>query len=170
MNHLDYLIPVALVAVLIVAIALGTRTARRNREYDERQALLRAKGYKLGYTVTILLEVLALFLVEFGVIPLPCATLAIWTGLLAGIITFAVYCIMKDAFFAINEKGTYYMVLCAVIVLADGATAVSRFVDGSILENGLPTFSSCNALMMAVCFLAVLIALLLRKYAGEGDE
>ena len=170
MGNSDFIVPLIVVIVMIVAIALGTRTVRRTRKYDERQGLLRAKGYKLGYTVTILLEVAALFLVEFGVIPLPCATLAIWTGLLAGIITFAVYCIMKDVFFAMNEKGTYYIALCAVIILADGAAAVSRIVDGSILENGLPTFASCNSLMLAICFLAVLAALLVRRFAGEREE
>ena len=159
------------VVVVCVALFVVLRKGRgEHREYDERQLALRAEGYRRGFFVTIFLEMLVLFLLEMKIIPAPCATLAIYAALLAGIVTFAVFCIVKDVFFHVGEKGNYYLVVCGIIVLMDGAAAVSRIVDGSVLENGLPTFDGCNALLLTLVFLTILIALLVRKFAGERDE
>lgn len=159
------------VVVVIVALVIVLRRGRgENRNYDERQLALRAEGYRRGFFVTFFLEMAVLFLLETGIIPTPCATLAVYAALLAGVLTFAVFCIVKDVFFHVGEKGSYYLVVCGIIVLVDGAAAVSRIVDGSVLENGLPTFDGCNALLLTLTFLVILIALLVRKYAGERDE
>ena len=170
MSNWDLFAPLMVIILLVFAVIVALKAKRKTQTYDERQLSLRAEGYKRGFTVTVLAGVAALYLVDFGVIPVACATLAMWIALLAGILTFAVFCIMKDVFFAIGEKGTYYIVLVAVIVLADGAAAVSRIVNGSILENGLPTFQSCNALTLAICFLVILVALIVRRSRGEDDE
>lgn len=159
------------VIVLIIVMGFGLKRRRdESGQFDERQLALRAEGYRKGFFTAVAVGAVALFLVEAELIPPACATLALYIALLAGIVTFAVFCIVKDVFFRIGEKGTYYMILCAVIVLADGVSAASRIADGSFLENGVPTFASCNSLVMALAFLVVLIALLVRKYAGERDE
>lgn len=155
----------------IVALFFGLRRSRgEHREYDERQLALRAEGYRRGFFVTLAAGAAALVLLEAGLIPAACATLALYIALLAGITTFAVFCIVKDVFFHIGEKGTYYMAVCAVIVLADGAAAVSEIVNGTILENGVPTFTSCSSLILALLFLVILVALLVRRSRGERDE
>ena len=170
MNNLDFFAPLLVVVILVAAVILGGRTVRKTKEYDERQMILRAQGYRIGFSVTVLAGMAVLFLVEFGVVPIACATLAMYIALIAGVVTFAVFCIRKDVFFAMNQKGTYYIALTAFIVVADGAAAVSRIVNGSILENGVPTFTSCNSLILALVFLVILVALLIRKSVGERDE
>lgn len=155
----------------IAALFLGLRRSRgEHREYDERQLALRAEGYRRGFFVTLAAGAAALVLLEAELIPASCATLALYSALIAGILTFAVFCIVKDVFFHIGEKGTYYMVMCGVIVLMDGASVVSEIVHGTILENGVPTFTSCNSLMLALVFLVILVALLVRRSRGESDE
>lgn len=159
------------VVAAIIALFFGLRRSRaEHRQFDERQLALRAEGYRKGFFTTLAAGAAALFLVEAEIVPLACATLMMYLALIAGIVTFAVFCIVKDVFFHIGEKGTYYMVVCGVIVLADGAAAVSEIVNGTILENGVPTFMSCSSLVLALVFLVILIALLVRKFAGERDE
>ena len=166
----DFLTGVVLVVVIAVVVYLIRKEEPKDRQYDERQLALRAEGYKRGFQTAVVAGALAIFLVELEIVPLASATLAMFVAFMIGLVTFAVYCIMRDVFFRVGEKGTYYLGLCAVIVLSDGVAAVVQIVDGSILENGVPTFSGCNALVMALSFLVILVALLIRKYAGERDE
>ena len=168
---LDFL--VCLIAALALALAVylvWKKKGDRDARYDERQLALRAAGYRRSFFVTLIAEAVALFLVEMEVIPLAAATLAVFVALLIGIVTFAVYCIVKDVFFRIGEKRTYYILLCAVIVVMDGITAATRIVSGTFLQNGVPTFESSSALVLALAFLVILIALLVRRDRGEDDE
>ena len=161
------------IVVIAVAIAAGTLLRKERgggKHYDERQLVLRANGTRIGFFVTMIAEMLVLMLTEFEVIPLTSVTLAVFVALMVGAVTFAVYCIVKDVFFSIGDKGRSYRILCAVIVLLDGAAAVSRFADGTILKDGVPTFESCNTLVLALSFLVILVALLVRKNSGEEDE
>ena len=174
MNDMDELAGVitglVMLVLTIVVIYIIRKEELQDKPYDERQLTLRAEGYKRGFIVTVIVGMLAVFLVEVELVPLACATLLAYISLLAGIVTFAVFCIVKDVFFRIGQKETSYIILCAVIVLTDGISAATRIADGSLLENGVPTFASCNALLMALVFLVILIALLVRRFAGERDE
>ena len=161
---------IVVIAAGIAGVLLLRKERGGSKHYDERQLVLRANGTKIGYYVTLIAETLVLMLTEFGIIPLTSVTLAVFVALMAGVVTFAVYCIVKDVFFSIGEKGNYYILMCGVITLADGAAAVSSIVSGTILIDGVPTFFSCNALVLTLVFLVILVALLVRKFAGERDE
>ena len=151
----DIFAGLAFAAVIIVVTYILRKEERERGEnkYDERQLMLRAEGNKKGFHTTIITGALAVFLLETGIVPPASATLAIYAALMIGLVTFAVFCIQKDVFFHIGEKGGYYLGLSALIVLTDGAVSVIQIVDGSILEDGVPTFSSCNSLVMALLFL-----------------
>ncbi len=168
----DVFAGVVLVAVIAVVVYILRKEEkeRGEKKFDERQLILRAEGNKKGFHATIIAGALAILLLEMGVVPPASATLALYVALMIGLVTFAVFCIRKDVFFHIGENGTYYLGLCAVIVLTDGVVTVVQIVDGSILQDGVPTFSSCNALVMAAAFLAIFLALLVRKPAREEDD
>lgn len=161
-----------LFAVLVIAavVWLIWRKEAPACTYDERQLVLRGNGTRISFFVTLIAEALVLMFTELGVVPLESATLAVFAALMVGVVTFAVYCIRKDVFFRIGQNETRYMALCGVIVVLDGIVAGTRIADGSLLENGVPTFDGCNALVMALSFLVILVALFLRKRAGEEDE
>lgn len=160
--------------VVIAAVIAGVFLLRRERggskNYDERQLVLRANGTKIGFFVILIAEALVLMLTELEVIPMASVTLAVFVALMVGVVTFAVYCIAKDVFFSVGDKGKSYTILCAVIVLLNGAVAATRFADGTFLENGVPTFSGCNSLIMALSFLVIFVALLVRRGREEDDE
>ena len=161
------------IVILIIIIALIGLMKKKERDavrFDERELMLRTEGYRRSFFVTIIAGALALFVVELKLIPAASATLAMFIALMAGIVTFAVYCIVKDVFSPAREKGLYDLVLCVIIILADGVTAVGRIVSGTILENGVPTFSSCSSLIMELAFLVILAALLVKRGRGEEDE
>ena len=157
-------IPVLIVAVLAALIAFVKSGAKRTKHYDEMQLKIRADGYRLGYLVTVLAVFAVIFLSEFGVLDgFVSPTFAVEAALMLGITVFAVYCILHDAFFSVGDRGGVYIGLCVLIVLTNGAMAVSRFLDGSILENGIVTFGSGGSTVMTLTFLAVLTALFVKK-------
>ena len=167
------LMPGILPAVVIAAgIFVVTRSASRDRQYDERQLMLRARGYRLAYTVTLALLVALLFVLEHGGPGVISPGLAVYIVILTGFDVFAVFCILRDVFFSVGEKGGRYIALFTGVMLLDGALAVSRVTDGTITENGVFTFRSGGSAALTVCFFVVLVALVLRtlRARGEADE
>ncbi len=161
-----------LVIVLAVAavVFIIFRKSSAHRDYDERQLMLRAQGYRLGFFVTLLASAAVLLLTEVAVIPAASFTLALFTALMAGIVSFAVFCIWNDVFFPLNERGTYYYVLYAAIAVLYGVMFAAKAAKGAALENGVPTFGGFSSLVMAVSFLVILGALLFRKGAEARSE
>ena len=156
--------------VIVAVIWFAYRKNKSGGQFDERQLTLRAKGMQRSFFVTLIAEAAALFLVELDYIPLESATLAVFIALMIGIVTFAVFCISKDVFFRVGEKGTYYLILSAAIVVMNGASVAAHMADGSLLDNGRATFEGCSALVMAVSFLVIFIALLIRRGTGDAEE
>ena len=169
---IDIILILLLTVVIAAGICVVTRSASRDRQYDERQLMLRARGYRLAYTVTLTLLVALLFVLEHGGFGVISPGLAVYIVILTGIDVFAVFCILRDVFFSVGEKGGRYIALFTGVMLLDGALAVSRVTDGTITENGVFTFRSGGSAALAVCFLVVLVALVLRtlRARGEADE
>ena len=170
MSVLESVIWIIVIAVIIAAVVLLRKQRGGDKRYDERQMTLRAAGSRLAFFVTLIAGVVVLFLAEMEILPAATFTLALFIALMAGIVTFAVFCIVHEVFFSLGDKGSYYRVLFGVIVLIDGFVAGTRIADGTILENGVPTFASCSSLVMTLVFLVIFIALLVRRDRGEDDE
>jgi hypothetical protein len=170
MNVWEAVIAIAVIAVIIAAVVLLRKERGGDKRYDERQMTLRAAGYRLAFFVTLVAGFAVLFLAEMEILPAASFTMALFIAIMAGVVTFAVFCIVNDVFFSIGEKGNYYRVLFGVIVLINGFVAGTRIADGTFLENGVPTFSGCSSLIMALSFLVIFVALLVRRGREEDDE
>lgn len=168
-----------LIAILGIAIFVATITRfvaknkiNANAHFDEMQLQNRATGYKLGFMVTIACMLVVLFLMDdfVGLSSFVEPSLAIFIALMIGIVTFAIYCIRKEAFFRVGDKGTSYIVLCTVIFLMNGILSSLRIIDGTILENGRITFEHGGGLVCSVSFLMILITLIMKKKQIQRAE
>lgn len=170
-NIIGIIIVIAIVAAaLFFWRAVRGERARDDRQYDERQLMLREKGYRLGFFVTLIAEALVLLLLEYDVIPAASATMAVYTALIAGVAVFAVFCAMQDVFFPMGEKGTTSLVLWAGLALVNGLSAGIRIANGTMVEHGAIRLTNGSYLVNAVLFLTILIAVLVRRAMGERDE
>ena len=160
------------VGLLLVAVVMfifnrkaHTDGARKPR-FDERQELVRGRGYKYAFFA------LLVYLVAYGVIgytwfaPLAGAFL----GLVIGVGVYACYTIWQDAYFALNEKRRMYILLDALIFAINAAAGVSNILQGRVMENGVVTGGGSLNLMCAVLFLVVLVALLCKEIASRREE
>lgn len=160
----------AIAAVLLFARAVRKEKTHGDTEYDERQLMLREKGYRLGFFVTLIAEALVLLLLEYDVIPAASATMAVYTALIAGVAVFAVFCAMQDVFFPMGEKGTTSLVLWAGLALVNGLSAGIRIANGTMVRNGAIRFSDGSYIVNAALFLTILAACLIRRFVKEREE
>lgn len=160
------------VGILVVAVAMyffgrhAHTDGARKPKFDERQELVRGRGYKYAFFT------LLVYLVVYGMIgyswfaPLAGAFL----GIVIGIAVYAGYTIWHDAYFALNEKRRMYIILFAVITVINGAAGISNILQGRIVENGIITGGGSINLMCAVLCMVVLVMLLIKEIASHREE
>ena len=162
---------IASVIVLVILLIARRKGAVATNQYDERQALIRATGYKAGFLVTLFFLLAFGFLSEFseGFARLASPGFCMIAAGLIGILVFVLYCIAKDAFYGLGQNRKGYMLLCAVIVLMTGLTTFENIRHGTLLEDGRATLAATGSLLTGMFFLVVLIALL-RKELQQRNE
>ena len=161
--------------VIIVLIRVIRRDAVKNQHYDERQIILRANGYKAGFMVTIIGILILILWIEgtedYGLRNWIEPGFGMFAVMMTGIVTFTVYCIVKEAFFAIGQKGNAYIVICLAVSVLNAIPAVIRIGNGTIWDDGKISFQSGSNLICAVSFLIIVAVLLVKKIQnGKGAE
>ena len=161
------------IAVIIVFIWAMKKSRKVQPHFDEMQLQLRAKGYAAAYMTALVGMGAFMLLYETGKIGFIDPAVSFMAVLMASVAVFAVYCIRHEAFFSIGEKGNYYMLLCAAVVVLNGISAATSIAANGLLQDGRLVFSGGAAnLLTGLTFLAVFIALLVKKFSrgSEADE
>lgn len=137
-------------------------------EYDERQELVRGRGYKLGF-VTFAISSGVMFFLSFLGVEIPAEQPIVWAGCFALAMTVAnSYFAWHDCFVGLNENvraGTVLIILATVINLA---IAINNTVNGNIMVNGKLGINSISYLA-GIMTGTVMIVRLVRKIADRSD-
>ena len=143
--------------VLLVVVMLLKRKREGDTAYDERQAAIRGRGYKYAYVTAGLLtfvyvicfEGIAERFIEPGLV-----LVAIF--FLSGLVLSG-YCIFKDAYWGYKQHGHKSMIVCwgALFVLFL-AQAISKIMDGKVIEHGRISFDGGLPFVLAAFFLVFL--------------
>jgi len=166
------LVGITLAAAIAVALLIRKKISKQNTHYDERQLMLRAAGYRIGFIGTIAAVFVLIFLYSFdgGIEDVIEPALSMFIAVMIGIVVFAVYCIRKGAFLQINANGNSYIILLLVIIVLNGALGIWRMVDGTLWENGVMMFTRGGSnLVLAIGFFIVLVALLADNTRRKGE-
>ena len=114
---MDDLLIIFIVALIFLLLAIKFGGKKAN--YDERQELIRGKGFKYGFLTMILVD--ALLAVAVRKIQLA-PQLLVLTPLFIGLWVFSIYVLWNSAYFAINQKRKkYWSWLLLLYGLLDGA-------------------------------------------------
>ena len=175
MKILENVIPNLLIfAVLFALIWIIVRMRRdgQNNHYDEMQLSIRLKGYKIGFFVTLTGLFILIFLMECSNVFESKVSASFALGLVgfAGIVTFAVYCILKDAFYSIGQNRRSYMILCLIVILSNGIGMIGSVREWMDSEDKALTFVNSANLLCGVSFLIILIALIAKDNIDRRDE
>ena len=169
-----FLAVAAVISAIIYAVKKknGSYTSVKG-EFDERQELIRGRGYKIAFVLCMIEFVLIMFIEEME-ISLPLTYGAIYAiAFVTPVCAFVVYCISKDAFVGIKNNIRRFIPLAVIITLIDIASTVVRIVDGELIVDGKLT-GACITPACGVLFLTVLVSLLVKSSVkaeeGNGDE
>lgn len=159
-----------LVGLVLTAFLLKfTKTDRRVREYDERQAAARGKGFKYGFFAFMTCDVVyGVVSVKFSRLPLD-AVAAMGLIVIMSVMVHVSYCIWHDAYFALNENRPRLIVVFAAAGLLNLLLAVWSIRDGRMTEDGVLNLHSLN-LFCAVMFIVIFAELLAKHRISASQE
>lgn len=162
------------VAFLIV-VACKRLFVKKNekREYDERQKLAIAKGYKYGYfTLTGYGLLAGLFDLMTGVVWCSLYTNAL-IGILVSVGVFGVICICNDAYLPLRQLPKRYILMFVVLGGINLAIGVMQLVHvGTFVQDGMLTSNIVNPLtgVLLLVLAAALGMKTLRESRAQGAE
>ncbi|MCR4721490.1 MAG: hypothetical protein K5655_07175 [Lachnospiraceae bacterium] len=168
--------------LMLVALAATVATfvifGRQNKEsentngsgFDERQVLYRGKAFKYSFIVMSVYYALYAVIVSLCGEGFGSEELMIFIGLEIGLVFCYVYCILHDAFVAVNRSFAFIVILDLICLIIQLVSYFRERAEGALLvENGKLT-STGLPLSLAVSFGVILIALLVRKHYQKKEE
>lgn len=163
---------IAGVAVGLVLVFLLIRYFRTDKkimpQYDERQELIRGRGFKYAFYTS---------LVYFGLLTLTifCLTEIVQPGVLTflgvclSVLVYAGYCIWHEAYFALNENPKRVMIAFSVIGVCNVIIGLSNLHEVPSLRSADATPGLLN-LTCAMLFVGIFLILLVKHIANKRRE
>ena len=158
-------------ALIIFALIWKFSKKSMKGTFDERQELVRGRGYKyasftmLGFlTLDLLLESFD----AFETLPVT-RTLAIFLMILAGVMVYALYCIKNDSYFGVGTDTRTYRAVMWVVIVCNAISGFSGLKDGAMVDGKL-SFGPCAALLFCLAFVTIMIMLSIKQRSMSEEE
>lgn len=150
-----------IMAVIIAIVIFGSNTKRKN--YDERQELIRGRGYKYGFIAMIIGSLVILYLDLYDV--KVSTYVAVLIPLYAGVFVISIYDIINHAYFGTNEKHQLSIgVIFLIFGVLDGyLTWQSWIVNKNLMGN-------ITSILLSSYFLVIGIVILCVKFWDGRDK
>ena len=163
-----------IVGVIIVALIFTYNKKKTGSvvsgDFDERQKLLRGKAFQASFFAMLIFSFLYWVLVtlvlrrplmEDGLSALICA--------LVGVGVFGIDCIIRDAFFTVQNKPKNYIILFTATTISQIPAAINNLRDGTVIQNGVLTFLAVP-IVCGVLFLSILTAIICKVLAMRKED
>jgi len=158
-------------ALIIFALVWKFSKKTMKGKFDERQELVRGRGYKYAsFTLLglITLDLLAEGLGAFATLPVT-RELALFFIILTGVMVYALYCIKNDSYFGVGTDYRTYRAVMWVIVVCNAVSAFSGLRSGAIVVGKL-AFGPFSALLFVLAFAIILISLSVKQRKAAIEE
>ncbi|MBO5302691.1 MAG: hypothetical protein J6A92_01425 [Lachnospiraceae bacterium] len=136
--------------------------------FDERQNIIRGKGYKYAFFTLLIYN--ALILVIGNVLEMYMdREMIMFIGICLSVIVYAAYAIWNEGYFSLNENPKRVMIIFGVVGVINLISGISSIVSGEIIENGKVSFRAMN-LLCAVLMFSVLIVLAIKTICNREED
>ena len=156
-----------IVAVFLIAV-LVKKAKKCNENYDERQILIRGKGYKLSFITMVILNLIysCFFygLTKDTVSP----QFVIIAIAYIGIIVYTLYCIFNDAYLQIGQNYKKWELVLIFVAAANGFAAFASN-EKTFFADGYATSFSTN-LLFAISFVIILISMFVKQFLDKRGD
>ncbi|MCQ2519928.1 MAG: hypothetical protein MJ107_05275 [Lachnospiraceae bacterium] len=158
------------IAIAILILFLTKNNGKIKADYDERQELVRHKGYKYAFYTLAICNGISCLLDICG-LQLPVEkSVEVMTGIAISITVLAFHGIMNDCYFALNEKKNSIMVVLPVVGLFNLATGIANSMTGNIFVDGKVGFPAISFICAAMVFVIFIAALIKGTDDGGSDD
>lgn len=153
----------------IVLIAAATKGEAVKAQFDERQELVRGRGFKYAFFGMLFWGVF-LFMLEPLEITLPMSLgNASLLSIIIGATIYASYCIWNDGYFALNQRSGLIMAVLTIMGLINLLLGINAFAKGSVWTDGQLSMSTIN-LFCGIMMIIVCVTMLLKKFVKDRKD
>ncbi|MGN0277283.1 MAG: hypothetical protein ACI4CZ_08820 [Hominisplanchenecus sp.] len=141
--------------LMVVFLKLTKTDGSLKCKYDERQQLVRGKGFQYAFFTLMIYDVLFGIREEVFGFRLVEDMTGVFIGIILGCMVYAVYCIWHDGYYSLNENRGRVQIVFLLIGLVNFLLSLRGIIHGTMMEDGVLTapFSNlfCAVLMFALC-------------------
>ena len=155
--------------ICFIVFKFANNNHKVRTEYDERQRVIRNKGYKIAFYTALILNTIMLAL-YYGDLPLPLDPyMANAAVIFISCTVLACYTIWNDAYWGLNNNRRRYFIILAATVLLNAFPVFMTAIHGGLIENGKLSAVFINLLVLVM--LAVIgIVMLVRARLDRNED
>lgn len=172
MNLNGILVLFGIIAGILLGVFLQRKTRTDNSKkcrYDERQEVIRGKGFKYGFFTILICNGLSVCMKIAEVSLFAELELPIIIGSLIGIGVWVVYCIWNEGYFALNENKGRIMILFVTAAIMNFCVGAHALVHGIAIQDGKLTYQSIN-FFCGLLFIVIFLTMFLKKVYKDGKD
>lgn len=157
-------------AVLCVILFKFANSNRKiMSDYDERQEVIRNKGYKYSFYTVMALEAVMIVL-SVSEVTLPIATYLVHLGIiLIGCLVLCIYCIWNDAYWGLNNNRKRYTAIIVIAIVLNIIPVINAISRGRLSGEGFDSLPVMN--IMVIVWMAIIgVAAIVKKLVKNGSE
>lgn len=155
--------------VVIIILKLTKEDGSVKCKYDERQQLVRGRGFKYGFFVLLIYDFvygIAGFAAERRYLDDGAAMIL---GICAGVLVYASYCIWNDGYFSLNENPRKVLIAFVFIGIFNLLLGIRQIKAGALIVKGMLTFRCVNLLCGAM-FLVLFLVIFAKWICNKREE
>lgn len=140
-------------------------------QFDERQELVRGRGYKYACFTLLGLVTLDLLIESYGVFDtLPVTReLALFFMIVVCVMVYALYCIRNDSYFGVGTDSRTYRAVMWVVIICNAVSGFTGLRQGALVDGKL-AFGPSASLIFCIAFCSIMIALSIRSRRSSEEE
>ncbi|MBQ3291844.1 MAG: hypothetical protein IJH43_05675 [Mogibacterium sp.] len=174
MNSKDYAMGLAFgIVTALIIFALIWKFSKKGLKgtFDERQELVRGRGYKYATFTMLILLAIELLIESFDLFEtLPITrTLTLFFIILAGVLVYAFYCIKNDAYFGVGTDARTYRIVMWAVIIVNAISGIIGLKNGAMVDGKL-AFGPVASLLFVAAFIMILVAMSIRNNSHAGEE
>ena len=161
-----------IVAIVFLVIIWKFNKKKLKGNFDERQELVRGRGYKYACFTLLGLLTLDLLLESFRAFEILPVTreLFLFFIILVGVMVYALYCIRNDSYFGVGMDTRTYRAVMWIVIVCNAISAGSGLITGGAMVDGKLAFGPWAALIFVIAFAILMISLKARSRSAAKEE
>ncbi len=168
-----YWMGVALGFLFVISILALFKFMKRDRplkcKYDERQELVRGRGFRYAFFVWLIYGIWDVFFGE-SLTVLAEHSIITFCGICLGCFVYAAYAIWNDGYFALNEKPWRVVLVFVGLAVVDFALAGIQIGRGDMQRDGRIAICATNLISGVTLLMVVAVVVVKNLYKKRQED